>query len=564
MYTRKNTDTMIMLHNLTKGEKMPNFSNIKKLDTCIKVTTLIFGLIVFLSAWNCDDAYHGFITVRNILNGNGFVYNIGERVNVCTCPLFVLILTGFTFIFREVTIVSYIICTAFSTAAFYIITSNFCKDKWQLLFTFFATTGSYCFMSFTTSGLENSLLFLELALFILVYSKNEEYDFKKLILLAFIDSLVLFTRMDIGFMLFVPTAYVFLFKKKCSFIKMFGAGLIVLIPFFIWEIFSAFYFGSWFPNPFYVKVGTSIPVGDYIIHGIQYLLISFGYDLVLIVFIFIAIVRLLMDKKLSFKMFAIGMIVKLCWVIYMGGDFMVGRHFTDLFFVSITWILVVMNEEEKSIRANDDKISANKWKLGLSIVLILCISISMNTRTTVMKSFLFPQNQYQCGEEKDWYYPTLGMLPRLMTYISEGRDLTDDTWAGVATDVVKEAVDRGDRAMISLWAPGVLVYKYNEKIYLVDDLALGDAFLSKFPSIYTNPWRVGHTKREVPVGYGESLFNNTNLIEDPDLRQYYDMFLEVTRGELFSGKRVKLAFEFAMGKYDYLIKRYLSRKAAVQ
>lgn len=543
---------------------MSNFSNIKKLDTCIKVTTLIFGLIVFLSAWNCDDAYHGFITVRNILNGNGFVYNIGERVNVCTCPLFVLILTGFTFIFREVTIVSYIICTAFSTAAFYIITSNFCKDKWQLLFTFFATTGSYCFMSFTTSGLENSLLFLELALFILVYSKNEEYDFKKLVLLAFIDSLVLFTRMDIGFMLFVPTAYVFLFKKKCSFIKMFGAGLIGLIPFFIWELFSAFYFGSWFPNPFYVKVGTSIPVSDYIIHGIQYLLISFGYDLVLIVFIFIAIVRLLMDKKLSFKMFAIGMIVKLCWVIYMGGDFMVGRHFTDLFFVAIAWILVVINEEEKSTRANDDKISANKWKLGLSIVLILCISISMNTRTTVMKSFLFPQNQYQCGEEKDWYYPTLGMLPRLMTYISEGRDLTDDTWAGVATDVVKEAVDRGDRAMISLWAPGVLVYKYNEKIYLVDDLALGDAFLSKFPSIYTNPWRVGHTKREVPVGYGESLFNNTNLIEDPDLRQYYDMFLEVTRGELFSGKRVKLAFEFAMGKYDYLIKRYLSRKAAAQ
>ena len=546
---------------------MLNFSNTKKLKSFIKVSTLIFGLIVFLSAWNCDDAYHGFVTVRNILNGNGFVYNVGERVNVCTCPLFVLMLTGFTFIFREVTIASYILCTVFSTAAFYMITSNFCKDKWQVLLTFLATTSSYCFMSFTTSGLENSLLFLELAFFVLVYSKDGEYDFKRLILLAFIDSLALFTRMDIGFMLFIPTAYVFLFKKKCSFIKMFGAGVIGLMPFFIWELFSAFYFGSWFPNPFYVKVGTSIPVGEYIIHGIQYLLISFGYDLVLIVFIFIAIVRLLMDKRLSFKMFAIGMIVKLCWVIYMGGDFMVGRHFTDLFFVAIAWILVVINEEEKSTRANDDKIRANKWKLGLSIVLILCISISINTRTTVMNSFLFPQNQYQCGEEKDWYYPTLGMLPRLMTYISEGRDLTDDTWAEVEADVVKrikEAVARGDRAMLSTWAPGVLVYKYNEKMYLVDDLALGDAFLSKFPSIYANPWRVGHTRREVPVGYGESLFNNTNLIEDPDLRQYYDMFLEVTRGELFSGKRVKLAFEFAMGKYDYLIKRYLSRKAAAQ
>lgn len=58
-------------------------------------------MIVLFNAWNCDAAYHGFVTVRNLINGDGFVYNIGERVNVCTCPLFILILTGLTFIIRE-------------------------------------------------------------------------------------------------------------------------------------------------------------------------------------------------------------------------------------------------------------------------------------------------------------------------------------------------------------------------------------------------------------------------------------------------------------------------------
>ena len=112
----------------------------------ILIFSAIFALIVLMNAWNCDDAYHGFVTVRNILNGKGFVYNIGERVNVCTCPLFILILTALTLIIREPSIAAFILCTAFSTAAFYIVASKICKNIWQVVFSFFAMTASYCFM----------------------------------------------------------------------------------------------------------------------------------------------------------------------------------------------------------------------------------------------------------------------------------------------------------------------------------------------------------------------------------------------------------------------------------
>lgn len=537
-----------MNKNIEKG----NLTNKRKY---VVIFSVIFAVIVLLSAWNCDDAYHGFVTVRNILNGDGFVYNIGERVNVCTCPLFVLILVGFTFIIREPSIAAFILCTIFSVAAFYIVISKICKTIWQIVFVFFAMVTSYCFMSFTTSGLENSLLFLELACFVIVYSRNDEYNFKKLILLAFIDALVLFTRTDVGFMLFIPTAYVFLFKRKCSIIKMFGAGMIGLMPYMMWELFSAFYFGSWFPNPFYVKVGTSIPLNEYITHGIQYLLITIIYDSVLIIPIFVVIVALLLNKKVSFKIFAIGMLMKFCWVIYMGGDFMVGRHFTDSFFVAIIWIIVMINQSIEN--ASNMHTKEKRLRFTAYVTLIVCVALSINHRTNIAKSFVFPQKADQAGEEKDYYYPTLGLLPRLIGYISQGIDTTDYTWP--LGQEVQEAIDRGDKGIINTWAPGVIVYKTNEKIFWVDDLALGDAFLSKFPSIRTTPWRVGHTVREVPAGYSESLRYGDNRLEDPDLREYYDMYLEVTRGKLWSVKRTKLAFEFAMGKYDYLIDRYVAK-----
>lgn len=378
-------------------------------------------------------------------------------------------------------------------------------------------------------------------------------------MLAFIDAFVLFTRTDIGFMLFVPTAYVFLFKRKCTALKMFMAGIIGLSPYLIWEIFSVFYFGAWFPNPFYVKVGTSISIMDYMSHGVQYLIVSFIYDVVLIVPIFIAIIALSFNREIRFKMFGIGILMKVLWVLYMGGDFMLGRHFTDSFFASIAWIVVIMNSTIKNADKADEKEKVLRF-ISYSVI-IICAFVSVENRIYIADANIFPQRRFEAADEKAGYYPTLGLLPRLLGYVSEGGiDTLDYGWGGEVVDSVKEAIARGDKGFLSNFALGVIAYKYNEKIYLIDNLALGDGFLSKFPSVIDGGlWRVGHTFREVPEGYVESIKYGDNRLEDPNLKEYYDMYLEVTRGKLFSGKRIKLAFEFAIGKYQYLIDRYVDK-----
>ena len=67
--------------------------------------------------------------------------------------------------------------------------------------------------------------------------------------------------------------------------------------------------------------------------------------------------------------------------------------------------------------------------------------------------------------------------------------------------------------------------------------------------------------RDIPVGYRESLELGRNVVEDEDLKQYYDVLLEITSGNLFSVDRIHTIINFNMGEYEYLKNRYLERNA---
>ncbi len=290
---------------------------------------------------------------------------------------------------------------------------------------------------------------------------------------------------------------------------------------------------------------------EYIAHGLKYLFISLGYDIPLVLFIFIAVILLFQTKNIRYMMFGVGLILKLFWIIYMGGDFMVGRHFTDLFWVSICWLMVISGEKDECIWKT---ISLRK---AVSVVGAVCILLTIQTKQFVYDTFMWPVDGVSCGDEKGYYASTFGMMSRAYQYKKNGIDVTDLRWSNAE---VTESLHHGEKGNIFSWAPGALVYKYNDKIYMNDNYGLGDALISKLPSIKTNPWRVGHTTREVPEGYKESLITGTNMIEDPSLHQYYDILLFVTRGKLWSVDRIKAAVNMALGKYDYLVEQYVEHE----
>jgi len=64
----------------------------RRISEWLSITLL--SLVMLVNAWLVDDAYITFRTVVNAVNGHGLVWNIGERVQVYTHPLWMFLITG--------------------------------------------------------------------------------------------------------------------------------------------------------------------------------------------------------------------------------------------------------------------------------------------------------------------------------------------------------------------------------------------------------------------------------------------------------------------------------------
>ena len=67
----------------------------------IVAVSLVFATVVLRTAWISDDAYITFRTIDNVLHGFGARWNVAERVQAYTHPLWMVLLTAAEFITRE-------------------------------------------------------------------------------------------------------------------------------------------------------------------------------------------------------------------------------------------------------------------------------------------------------------------------------------------------------------------------------------------------------------------------------------------------------------------------------
>ncbi|MBQ7578830.1 MAG: glycosyltransferase family 39 protein [Synergistaceae bacterium] len=321
----------------------------KNLMSDNKLRTLIFAavtVVIILSGWLCDDAYHGFVMAKHLVEGNGFVYNIGERVNASTCPLFTLIIAGIYALFgRGMYIIGIGTCVIFSVLCVYMLLYKTCRTRGDLIFITLILC-SKSFISYSTSGLENSLLFALGMLFFLVMFKSESYSGGELFILSFLAGLIALTRMD-NILIYLPfLIYCFIVRKnKIGRLPAFFIGFAGVLPFIAWEIFSLFYYGFLFPNTAYIKLGTMISLRLYIRKGIEYVIASFAMDPAVIIipvaYIFIA---LLMCRDIRHKLLSLGTALYIIYVIRIGGDFMSGRHFTVIYILSSAAVVMILRE----------------------------------------------------------------------------------------------------------------------------------------------------------------------------------------------------------------------------
>ena len=509
-------------------------------------TLLVFIGIITLLAWQSDDAYHGYVMAKHLVEGNGFVYNIGERSSASSCPLFTLVIALFYFVTREMFFTSIFVCVAFSAGAYAILVYKMCKTKEQVYLAFAALIGSAAFVSYTTSGLENSMLFFFSTLFLKLYFDKEKYTGKELLMLALVFSVIALTRMDAVLMFIPMICYAFLAKReKTSFPGAVGIGLLGLLPFILWELFSLFYFGFPFPNTAYVKL--DIAIMEYIKRGIWYVVFTALNDLIVLVLPIAFIVFSVIVKKAKYIYMAAGIALYFLYIFYIGGDFMMGRHFTVLLMMSVCGYMAIQNHVINQLNL------MRKFRSVFAFLVFGGIIYALTFVPVIGSQYLFGHEySSSISDEREVYSKTTGLYNNVAALIKTGDLCIENTWNYQSTDEIRENDQIGN---ITDNSPGILVY-YNSDLYLNDTYGLGDPFLSKLPAIKNPNWRVGHLRREIPTGYRESIQQNKNLIENKDLAEYYDVIHLITRGDLFSKERINAIIDWNLGKYDYLVDNY--------
>jgi len=511
------------------------------------VTLIVFLAIITILAWQSDDAYHAYVMAKNLVLGNGFVYNIGERASATSCPLFTLIIAFGYFFIRKMFIVSLLICILFSGLAYKILCNDFCRTKKQVFLAFIILLGSFLFISYTTSGLENCLLFFLSALFLKYYFKTETYSGKTLFIMAILISLIAMTRMDAVLMFIPMILYIYLAKRNnVSFIKAVLYGFLGLLPFILWMLFSVFYYGFPFPNTAYVKLGTEIPFKDYLYRGLQYIVTSSITDILLLLIPVTMVILTLIVKKARYLYISAGIILYIIYLIRIGGDFMVGRHFTVLFFIALCTYFNMENEGFGAYKNPD--------KLKNSFLVIAVIGlIYAGTMQVITSQFLFGSVfNAPIADERGGYFRFTSLFNNAISVATTGEMVIRNAWN---EEGVVELRGYGIEAGILEMVPGITKY-YNDDMYLNDLYALGDPFLSKLPAVREDNWRIGHMWREAPAGYGDTVIYGTNIIENKDVAEYYEIIKLITRGELFSKERIYAIIRINTGQYDYLIENY--------
>jgi len=511
---------------------------------------MVMFLITILS-WNCDDAYHAYVMAKNLVNGNGFVYNIGERVNASTCPLFTLLVAGVYAVLGDMYLSGILTCLICSGVAVWFVFFKFCKSYQSVLYALICLGGASGFITYATSGLENCLLFLMIALFYFLMMRKEEYGKRDLFFIALVIGVLMGARMD-NVLLVAPAAvYLFFFAKKrsISLVKSIGIGLAGAFPFWMWEIFSVVYYGFLFPNTAYIKLGTGLPLTNYISRGISYMLTALFNDPVLLAVPLIYGVLAVVRKSRRHILLAAGAWIYLAYVVYIGGDFMLGRHLTVPFFASVSGITILIGEETREERIRT-------LMTGITMIAAACVVFALSFGTIEGKRYLWTGDKYlmQCmdvADERGYYIPTTGLLAYLQTKDGDYEGVVTKTFNTVEVEEMLTREQPGGELLRG--ASGILVYYYLEGVHVYDAYGLADAFLARLPAVYDEHWRIGHMQREIPAGYEETVITGENRIEDENLHQFYDALSIVIKGDLWSWERFKIIWRMNTGYYNKLL-----------
>jgi len=522
------------------------------------VLLAIFAAVLVRTAWMSDDAYITLRTVDNFVHGYGLTWNVAERVQAYTHPLWMLVLSAFYLITRDAYFTTLLVSAAISLATIGLVVTRV-RASWPgCLLAVLGLTLSKAFTDYSTSGLENPLTHLLLVLFFIVLMQDgvglrrnvlRRNVLRRIFALSLLTALLALNRPDI--VLFVAPAYLLALWQSRTAMRWqapraIGVILLGFLPLLAWEAFSLLYYGFLAPNTYFAKLSHGIDPLALVRQGLTYLVRSTAIDPLSSLLIVFGLGVAAWSRRPRLLAWAAGIILYLGYVVSIGGDFMSGRFLAA---PVLGAMLVVASVDKCPAWPKCPAPGRCRALTVIAAILIIVVGLAGPYApipgTRLMGCDAAAIGPSGVSDERSCFYEGTGLLnQKAPPYPNQGL-------------VALGLEARQNPFPVHIFGvAGIFGYYAGPQKHLVDLNALADPLLARLPLPEGKPWRIGHFERLIPAGYLETLASGENKICNEGLARYYDRLQAITRGPLFTAERLRAIWSMNTGQYDDFLAQY--------
>lgn len=499
---------------------------------------ILYVIVVYRTAWLADDAFITLRSIDNCVNGYGLRWNVAERVQTYTHPLWMLVLLGVYYVTREPFYTTFAVSIATSVVAFVVALSVARRGgSWASLMVL-PLTLSRSFVDYSSAGLENPLTHLLAALFFrwVVAEPGALSPDRRLLRGAIVAGFCYINRQD-TILLFAPTLiWLLIGIGERTRVKLRALAIGAIAP-FVCTSALFIYYGFVLPNPAYAKLNVEIPRLELLARGLEYIAVSARSDPVSVTCLALAAVVTALRGRALERSLLLGIASYLAYVAAIGGDFMVGRFLSTPVLLSV--LLLAMH-------------AASFGRTSKTIFLLGSIGLMLVPKNPIW----FSPREYPSPEESR---SGNGIVDERLYYFRDA-SLYHDRSERVIRPWHRRALLGVKRRELG---PGVVTggvagyfgYFAGPQVHFIDFWGIGDPLLARIPFRPKGSWRMGHFARKVPKGYERAVWGDASQLPNPELSLIYADLLLVTRGRLFAVERWRAMMRLNSGQYRAVLTR---------
>lgn len=497
----------------------------------LAIVLLCFGYLYLNNAWVGDDAYITFRTIDNLTAGYGLTWNVDERVQVFTHPLWMLLMVPLRWITGEFYYTVLALSLLLTLGALILAVNPFRHHLPKALTLFLILISSKAFVDYSSSGLENPLSYFLVAGFYAPFITGaflRECTKKKVLISSLMLALGYLTRPDLVIFFGVPCVYLCYRAIQERIRGWLGMLILGQVPAFVWSLFSLVYYGFVLPNAYFAKVPLTLTTPVLLQQGLMYLWVSVLFDPITPVIIVMAmLVPSFGQRSIEVHLTRFSVALYLLYMLYIGGDFMSGRFLTVPLIVSAIILVAELNFRSHAL------------------YLIPCIAI-------VAYNFAAPMAPFRSIPSERWRFEQFYGVCDERGHYAKWSSLSSVSDSGSIkyprAEIGKE-FRRHPHSVWVTWGVGYMGYYAGPEVILIDIQGITDPLLARLP-VPDSAWqsfRPGHIVKSLPQGYPESRASGVNVIADMRIHEYYNKIRLVTAGPLFSPERWRYIYDLNFG-----------------